>query len=322
MLKAFDGHIFKPHGILTALPIEIGGKTVTIDVEVIDAPLDYNLLLGSTWFYAMKVVASTVFWLLSFPHQGKIITINQLDFYTPDLRPQANSSVPLISDSISTAQSIGTGLFKDPCLMGVFPLSTPDIPKIAPVNMIFFVGSYDPWVLPCPLEIDSFGDIMPLSPTELSYSAIQSAGQSVDTDHCPSFPRELDQYFLPHGAHPMSVAHDFLNDTLPSNESILEVLSLPERPWEDSHHHSSFPPSWPMDMASSHTHPWTAKSQLPSILSDIFSKGNLSTILETISIDTLVKHGVVEYIQIGADCSPEEIQLYTALFKEFCDVFT
>ena len=53
----------------------------------------------------------------------------------------------------------------------------------------------------------------------------------------------------------------------------------------------------------------------------MFSEGNLSNILKTISIDILVKHGVVEYIQIGADFSPEEIQLYTALFKEFCDVF-
>ena len=85
VLKAFDGHIFKPHRILTALPVEIGVMTVTIDVEVIDAPLDYNLLLGRTWFYAMKVVASTIFRLLCFPHQGKIVTINQLDFCTYDL---------------------------------------------------------------------------------------------------------------------------------------------------------------------------------------------------------------------------------------------
>ena len=61
MIKEFDGHVFKPHGILTALPIEIGGKTVSIDVEVIDALLDYNLMLGCTWFYAMKVFASTIF---------------------------------------------------------------------------------------------------------------------------------------------------------------------------------------------------------------------------------------------------------------------
>ena len=76
-----------------------------------------------------------------------------------------------------------------------------------------------------------------------------------------------------------------------------------------------------MDMALFPPHLWTATSQLPYILSDIFSEGNLSNISTTISIDISVKHGVVEYIQIGADCSSEEIQLYTDLFKEFCDVF-
>ena len=66
VLKAFDGHVFKPHKIITALLAEIEGKT--IDVEVTDATLDYNLLLGCTWFYAMKFVASTIFQLLCFPH--------------------------------------------------------------------------------------------------------------------------------------------------------------------------------------------------------------------------------------------------------------
>ena len=76
-----------------------------------------------------------------------------------------------------------------------------------------------------------------------------------------------------------------------------------------------------MDMALFPPHPWTTTSQLPCILSDIFSEGNLSNILVAIFIDILVKHGVVEHIQIGVDCSLEEIQLYTALFKEFRDVF-
>jgi len=68
----------------------------------------------------------------------------------PDLHPHANTSVPLISDSTSTAQSNRIGLFEDPCLMAFFPLSVPDIPKIVPINMISFVGSYDPWVIPLP----------------------------------------------------------------------------------------------------------------------------------------------------------------------------
>ena len=46
MLTAFDGRSFRPHGILPSLKFRLGGKTIAIEVEVVDAPLDYNLLLG------------------------------------------------------------------------------------------------------------------------------------------------------------------------------------------------------------------------------------------------------------------------------------
>ena len=61
ILKAFDGHLFTSHGILATFAIELGGKTVTVEVEVVNAPLDYNLLLGRSWFYPMRVVASTIY---------------------------------------------------------------------------------------------------------------------------------------------------------------------------------------------------------------------------------------------------------------------
>jgi hypothetical protein len=48
LLKAFDGHIVQPHGILIALPIDLGGNTISVDVEVVNAPLEYNLLLKCT----------------------------------------------------------------------------------------------------------------------------------------------------------------------------------------------------------------------------------------------------------------------------------
>jgi hypothetical protein len=32
-----------------------------VEVEVVDAPLDYNLLLGQNWTYAMQAVVATVF---------------------------------------------------------------------------------------------------------------------------------------------------------------------------------------------------------------------------------------------------------------------
>ena len=46
MLKAFDGHVFKSYGIIPTFPITLGGKTINVEVELVDAPIDYNLLLG------------------------------------------------------------------------------------------------------------------------------------------------------------------------------------------------------------------------------------------------------------------------------------
>lgn len=61
ILKEFDGHLFRLHIILTSLPIELGGKFVSLEVEVVDASLYYDLLLGCTWFYALKAISSSVF---------------------------------------------------------------------------------------------------------------------------------------------------------------------------------------------------------------------------------------------------------------------
>ena len=44
-----------------ACPIELGGKIFQVDVEVVDAPIDYNLLLGRSLIHAMMEVVSSVF---------------------------------------------------------------------------------------------------------------------------------------------------------------------------------------------------------------------------------------------------------------------
>ena len=46
MLKSFDGHVFKSHGIVPLFPITLGGKTMNVEVEVVDASIDYNFILG------------------------------------------------------------------------------------------------------------------------------------------------------------------------------------------------------------------------------------------------------------------------------------
>jgi hypothetical protein len=76
MLTAFDSHSFCPHGILPSFLVQLGGKMVEVDVEVVDVPLDYNLLLGRNWNYSIVVIVSSVFHTLCFPHDGKIMKIN------------------------------------------------------------------------------------------------------------------------------------------------------------------------------------------------------------------------------------------------------
>ena len=61
MLTACDGRSVRPHRILPSLKVRLGGKTVAIKVEVVDAPRDYNLLLVRNWMYSMQTVASSLF---------------------------------------------------------------------------------------------------------------------------------------------------------------------------------------------------------------------------------------------------------------------
>ena len=189
MLRAFDGRGFHPHGLLQSLPIQLGGKTVTVDVEVVDAPLDYNLLLGRIWFYAMTVVASSVFQCVQFPHQGKIATVNQLDFCMTDARAPATNNIPFLGYHKITYESVGVGLLKDSSLMGTFtsPLP-PTTHHISIIDMISTMAyqsleSSDPWIVPSPLEFDALGDTMPLSPAKTSCVSIQSASPSSDDQH-------------------------------------------------------------------------------------------------------------------------------------------
>ena len=60
-LRDYDERPLSPKGLFQNVPVELGGKTILIDIEVIDTPLDYNILFGHSYMYAMKVFASFVF---------------------------------------------------------------------------------------------------------------------------------------------------------------------------------------------------------------------------------------------------------------------
>jgi hypothetical protein len=128
-----------------------------IEVEVVDASLDYNLLLGRSWTYAMQAVVSTFFWVLLFPHEGGIMTIDQLSFSRPDPSLGA-SAVPMIDNPHPGVVNVGVGLC--PPLMGTFDYLLPqgDVKfisnhhKVEIFQVSLFLTTYFnyPWILPFP----------------------------------------------------------------------------------------------------------------------------------------------------------------------------
>ena len=91
------------------MPITLGGKTICIDVMVVQDPSDFNLLLGHDYVYTMKVVVSTLFRVMHFPHDGNIMTIYHLSFVTPNHRiipsNQTSLNIPhvLVDPSLSSS---------------------------------------------------------------------------------------------------------------------------------------------------------------------------------------------------------------------------
>jgi hypothetical protein len=117
-----------------------------VEVEVVNAPLDYHLLLGKNWTYTMTEVVSIIFWVLCFPHEGRIITVDQLSFSHPD--PSSRESTVLMIENPQLG-TINLSVILFLSLMGNFDypshindvnfISTvPDQPKVTIFQVTFF----------------------------------------------------------------------------------------------------------------------------------------------------------------------------------------
>jgi hypothetical protein len=210
--------------------------------------------------------------------------------------------------------------------MGTFPTSLPPTSQhISTINMISNMAyqsyeSSDPWIVPSPLEFDALGDTMPLSPAEVAYDAIQCTSPSLDEKHL----LESTTYSLPSWLDSLSYTFDYILHIFPSDESIMEMLSIEEVTWDDNHCRSCFLPSLDeieKDIHSIFPNGVSISPQAPILTQDTISKGNVGSISSTIVIDILIKEGIVENIQLGANCSPEEVEDYTTLFTKFYDIF-
>jgi hypothetical protein len=268
---------------------------VCIEVEVVDAPIDYNLLSCRSWTYAMQAVVATVFRVLLFQHEGRIVTIDQLSFSRP--YPALGASmVPMVDNPQSGVVNIGVGLC--PSLMGTFDYPPPhsDVKFILTHHKaeIFHVSSFrmtyfkDPWILPSPSDtMDATGHegmSSPLSAIEVAYSLVQQALATPD----PILAQELDTLLEPIWAQDSFANTDSLDLVLPSDEAIIEAMTGPDKPWEDLHHRSYFLLELHRIEAGEFTITMTGDQPCPINLlatQDIYAEGNMVTIAATIPIN-------------------------------------
>jgi hypothetical protein len=105
-----------------------------------DAPLNYNILIGRSYMYAMKAVASSVFRTMMFPHNGKIVTIDQVSHYEPNPSANIDYILPLgyTSQDAYPLVEMGPGIFKDPSLLGTY-YGAP--PLLHPANQVCVISS-------------------------------------------------------------------------------------------------------------------------------------------------------------------------------------
>jgi hypothetical protein len=146
--------------------------------------------------------------------------------------------------------NVGVEMFKESSLMGTFPFPPPPpTMNISPINIIssFTRGSlwyFDPWVVPHPEDVESYGAFMLLTTVEISFPVVPSA--SIDTGQKLHPHMEYDHPTPPAWVIDSLSSHDFLDNKFPSNKAILDAMASIDKPMDEKTHLSSFPDSEPM----------------------------------------------------------------------------
>jgi hypothetical protein len=80
--------------------------------------------------YAMNVATSSIFHIIMFPHNGKIITIGKITYHPPSASNSPISAISAINNALFPPNTIGLRIFKDVLMLDVYheysPIPSPE----------------------------------------------------------------------------------------------------------------------------------------------------------------------------------------------------
>ena len=84
-----------------------------IYIEVVDSHLEYNTLLGCSYMYSMRVFSSSIVYIMVFPLNEKIVTLDQLNYYDSYATINHKNVLPTVREVNQPAYiDIGPGVYK------------------------------------------------------------------------------------------------------------------------------------------------------------------------------------------------------------------
>ena len=186
-------------------------------------------------------------------------------------------------------------------------------------SITMVVDRNDPWVLPSHHEPQ-----VPLSAVDVSYrDIVDTIANSITTPSTVS--KESEEAYLPVWADNSLYSYDCLDMFFPSDGAILEAMIGQKNTCEYLHHKSFFLPEFSrIENQEFHVRLEEGVDSLinPLPKEGVFFEKNMENISATIPINISINPNVIENVHIGANCSSEEIAIYTALFKDFGYVFS
>jgi hypothetical protein len=237
--------------------------------------------------------------------------------------------IPVINNSQPTTENIGVGMYSS--LMGIFNfmalihhIYAMSNRPVSSKRSVPFCTSYfnDPWTLSS--STTSYeGQLhsrmaMPLSTAGIVYQVVLDF--FVDPDPVTSQTDEEDPVLELVWSTSSSCSCDYLDETLPSDEAIIEAMNGSDKPLDDMHHRSYFLPELARIEQDDFRYTLSKIDDhvvVPLDTHDIYVEGNMASIYPTVTIDISRTPGKFENVYIGADCSPQEILIYTECFKKF-----